>query len=82
MTFSMDGQTTFTAHSRAAQGAGSGAGQGWFSSGPGAGPQAPFDQPFYIILNLAVGGQLPGGPDPSTPFPATLAVDYVRVYGR
>lgn len=32
--------------------------------------------------NLAVGGLWPGEPDASTPFPATLTVDYVRVYGK
>ena len=41
---------------------------------------APFDQPFYILLNLAVGGNFPGSPDGSTPFPATMEVDWVRVY--
>ncbi|MFL6123441.1 lectin [Actinophytocola sp.] len=38
-----------------------------------------FDHPFYIILNLAVGGYWPGDPNSSTPFPNTLTVDYVRV---
>ncbi|NGX15313.1 glycoside hydrolase family 16 protein [Wenzhouxiangella sp. XN24] len=41
---------------------------------------APFDQPFHILLNLAVGGNLPGAPNGSTPFPATMEVDWVRVY--
>lgn len=39
-----------------------------------------FDQPFFIILNLAVGGQLPGPVGFQTTFPAQLLVDYVRVY--
>jgi beta-glucanase (GH16 family) len=39
-----------------------------------------FDQPFFIILNLAVGGQLPGPVGIDTVFPAQLYVDYVRVY--
>lgn len=43
-------------------------------------PQAPFDQDFHLLLNLAVGGNWPGSPDASTVFPATLSVDYVRVY--
>jgi len=38
-----------------------------------------FDHPFYIIMNLAVGGYWPGDPDGSTPFPAQLVVDYVHV---
>lgn len=40
----------------------------------------PFDKPFYIILNLAVGGAWVGAPDMFTIFPATMEVDYVRVY--
>ena len=39
-----------------------------------------FDHPFYILLNVAVGGAWPGKPDATTPFPATMLVDYVRVY--
>lgn len=50
----------------------------WFST---AAPYpAPFDQPFHILLNLAVGGNLPGAPNGSTPFPATMEVDWIRVY--
>lgn len=41
---------------------------------------APFDQPFYLLLNVAVGGNWPGAPDSTTAFPATLEVDWVRVY--
>jgi beta-glucanase (GH16 family) len=41
-----------------------------------------FDQPFFIILNLAVGGQLPGPVGLDTEFPAHYYVDYVRVYQR
>ena len=43
---------------------------------------APFDQPYYIILNLAVGGQFLGNPDKNTVFPAEMVVDYVRVYEK
>ncbi len=39
-----------------------------------------FHQSFFIILNLAIGGDWPGNPDNSTSFPQTLAVDWVRVY--
>lgn len=39
-----------------------------------------FDHPFFILLNLAVGGNWPGDPNGSTPFPATMLVDYVHVY--
>ncbi len=38
-----------------------------------------FDHPFFMILNLAVGGYWPGDPNASTPFPNTLVIDYVRV---
>jgi beta-glucanase (GH16 family) len=41
---------------------------------------APFDVDFHILLNMAVGGFLPGSPDASTVFPAEMLVDYVRVY--
>lgn len=41
-----------------------------------------FDQPFFIILNLAVGGQLPGPVGLDTVFPTQYLVDYVRVYQR
>jgi beta-glucanase (GH16 family) len=41
-----------------------------------------FDKPFFLILNLAVGGYWPGDPDPTTVFPQSMLVDYVRVYRR
>jgi beta-glucanase (GH16 family) len=41
-----------------------------------------FDHPFYVILNLAVGGNMPGPPGDSTVFPQRMLVDYVRVYAR
>lgn len=43
---------------------------------------APFDQPFYLLMNVAVGGQFVGAPDHTTAFPAVMQVDYVRVYER
>ncbi len=46
-----------------------------------AGTEWVYDQPFFLILNLAVGGNWPGFPDESTTFPQSLVVDYVRVYG-
>jgi len=51
----------------------------WFTSGGGPFP-APFDQEFYLILNVAVGGNWPGSPDSTSIFPQSLYVDYVRVY--
>lgn len=55
----------------------------WFTTGfpyP-----APFDQPFYLIMNLAIGGNYLGNPSDAainagTPFPVEMQVDYVRVY--
>jgi len=40
---------------------------------------APFDRPFYVVMNLAVGGDFLGNPDRSTVFPAEMLVDYVCV---
>ncbi|GIX03128.1 MAG: hypothetical protein KatS3mg113_0134 [Planctomycetaceae bacterium] len=64
----------------------------WYASQTGGQPPqserdlypwpAPFDQPFYLILNVAVGGRFVGKPDAATPFPAEMLVDYVRVYER
>ncbi|MDT0305014.1 glycoside hydrolase family 16 protein [Streptomonospora wellingtoniae] len=39
-----------------------------------------YDHPFFMILNVAVGGSWPGAPDASTQFPQQMKVDYVRVY--
>ncbi|WP_285730513.1 glycoside hydrolase family 16 protein [Nocardiopsis sp. ATB16-24] len=39
-----------------------------------------YDQSFFMILNVAVGGEWPGHPDGSTRFPQEMVVDYVRVY--
>ena len=41
-----------------------------------------FDHPFFVLLNLAIGGDWPGTPDQSTKFPQEMLVDYVRVYAR
>ncbi|MFY9843995.1 MAG: glycoside hydrolase family 16 protein [Terriglobales bacterium] len=45
-----------------------------------AGKHWVFDHPFFIILNLAVGGNLPGSPEDSTTFPQRMLVDFVHVY--
>jgi beta-glucanase (GH16 family) len=47
-----------------------------------AGTRWVFDHPFFLILNVAVGGGWPGNPDASTKFPQEMLVDYVRVYSR
>lgn len=40
----------------------------------------PFDDPHYMILNVAVGGNWPGNPDHTTVFPQRLTIDWVRVH--
>ena len=47
-----------------------------------AGTKWVYDHPFFILLNVAVGGNWPGNPDTSTAFPQKMLVDYVRVYSR
>ena len=60
---------------------------GWFTLAADAAAKAPFDKPFYLILNLALGGSYPGN-TPKETLDATLAqpkrmlVDYVRVSGK
>ena len=41
-----------------------------------------YDHPFFLLLNVAVGGGWPGSPDETSVFPQTMLVDYVRVYER
>jgi beta-glucanase (GH16 family) len=41
-----------------------------------------FDRPFFLLMNVAVGGGWPGDPDASTTFPQVMVVDYVRAYGH
>ncbi len=45
-----------------------------------AGGTWEFNNNFFFLLNMAVGGSWPGSPDASTPFPQTMLVDYVRAY--
>ncbi|PRW51178.1 glucan endo-1,3-beta-D-glucosidase [Chlorella sorokiniana] len=64
----------------------SGGSQGWWTVGEGAGSSSPFDTPFFLILNLAVGGPnttfTGGAPLGSTlAQPQLMMVDYVRVHG-
>jgi beta-glucanase (GH16 family) len=47
-----------------------------------AGGTWAFDHPFFVILNVAVGGTWPGSPDATTVFPQQMLVDYVRVYTK
>ncbi len=47
-----------------------------------AGAAWVYDHPFFVLLNLAVGGDWPGNPDGTTVLPSTMQVDWVRVYSR
>ena len=47
-----------------------------------AGTRWVYDHPFFVILNVAVGGFWPKYPDATTKFPQRMLVDYVRVYSR
>ena len=47
-----------------------------------AGTKWVYEHPFFIILNVAVGGGWPGNPDSTTVFPQVMLVDYVRVYEK
>ena len=44
------------------------------------GQNYPFNDPFFFILNVAVGGNWPGYPDETTTFPVFMAIDYIRVF--
>jgi beta-glucanase (GH16 family) len=52
----------------------------WSTSGEDYPFPAPFDVDFYLIMNVAVGGNFPGNPDATSVFPQRMFVDYVRVY--
>jgi beta-glucanase (GH16 family) len=57
----------------------------YFTATPADLPQGTtwvYDHPFFIILNVAVGGTYVGNPDGTTTFPQTMLVDHVRVYER
>ena len=44
------------------------------------GYEYPFNDAFFFIMNVAIGGNWPGDPDDTTPFPGFMAVDYIRVF--
>ena len=55
----------------------------WYSEKPDGSviqSPTPFNEEFFIILNLAVGGNWPGSPDQSTQFPMTMEIDWIRAY--
>ena len=72
----MDGSVTGKFRSKKTGGA-----SGWWSAGAPSNTRAPFDQPFALSLFVAVGDPWTGPPAANTQFPATLAVDFVRVWG-
>ncbi len=49
---------------------------------PVADDMKEFLRSFYLVLNVAVGGNWPGSPDNTTTFPQTMYVDYVRVFEK
>ncbi|WP_303312736.1 glycoside hydrolase family 16 protein [Hymenobacter sp. BT730] len=55
-------------------------GKQFFTFTPADGSPYPFNNPFFMILNLAIGGDFDGNPDASTQFPQRMTVDYVRFY--
>ena len=44
--------------------------------------EAIFRKEFFLLLNVAVGGNWPGNPDGSATFPASMEVDYIRIYNN
>ena len=57
----------------------------YFRTTPGSLPPGTrwvYDHPFFLLLNVAVGGGWPGDPDTTTTFPQQMVVDWVRVYRR
>ena len=57
-------------------------GEQYYSLSTQSSAMSEFDAPFFILLNIAVGGDWPGYPDETTEFPQTMKVDYVRVYQK
>jgi beta-glucanase (GH16 family) len=70
VTFSLDGQAFSTMTKSSVQAAGG----SWKFDDP--------DNPFWVILNLCVGNPWPGAPSATTPSPAAMLVDYVRVWSH
>ncbi|MDT4988385.1 MAG: hypothetical protein QOI74_2479, partial [Micromonosporaceae bacterium] len=41
-----------------------------------------FNHPFFLLLNVAVGGAFPGNPDATSTYPQQMLIDYIRVFGQ
>lgn len=54
----------------------------WYTGTKKDSTTAPFDRPFYLVMNLAVGGRFLGSPDSTTTFPGEMQVDWVRAYAK
>ncbi len=52
----------------------------YYTRNIGAAQYSEFHEPFFFIMNVAVGGNWPGSPDNTTVFPAVMEVDFIRVY--
>jgi beta-glucanase (GH16 family) len=74
ITFSVDGVVTFSVKPRSSENP-----DGWYTENSDN-QTAPFDAPFYIIFNFAIGGPWPDDTDSTTEFPNGMHVDYVRVF--
>jgi len=53
-----------------------------FDSKDTQGQPYPFNEQFFFIFNIAIGGNWPGNPDETTQFPQRMEVDYVRVFEK
>jgi len=53
-----------------------------FSPTDTQGASYPFNQDFFFIFNVAIGGNWPGNPDNTTPFPQKMIIDYIRVFEK
>ena len=77
MTMTMEGQEVLAMQTRSVDPK-----NGYYSDAIGAADSAPFDIPFYFILNLSVGGRYPGNATETTVLPNSFTLDYLRVFGK
>ncbi|MDZ7604450.1 MAG: family 16 glycosylhydrolase [Cyclobacteriaceae bacterium] len=53
-----------------------------FSSKDLQGQPNPFNDDYFFIFNVAIGGNWPGNPNETTVFPQQILVDYIRVFDK